>query len=163
MVYRLKQVSRLYKYLFVISILPVLVLMMLVHEIGHILIATLDQVNYTLITSWTYVAVVADERQFSSLASLLLFKGMGFIITFTPALVFWRWLRSQSTRLWVLPTWWIIASPASAHHDFYDIGRAIGSLWLGILMANLVVVTSILLFAYFLKVYQRANVWLFTW
>jgi hypothetical protein len=137
--------------------------MMLVHEIGHIIIAILDQVNYTLITSWTFLAVVVDERQFSSLASLLLFKSMGFIITFTPALALWRWLRSRSTRLWVLPTWWIIASPASAHHDFYDIGLAIGSLWLGIFMANIVVVSSVILFAYFIKVYQRANVWLFTW
>ena len=159
----MEQSSRIYNYLFIISILPVLVLMMLVHEIGHIIIATLDQVNYTLITRWTFLAIVADESQFSSLTSLLLFKGMGFIITFTPALVLWRWLRSRSTRLWVLPTWWIIASPASAHHDFYDIGLAMGSLWLGIFMANLVVVMSIILFAYFIKVYQRANIWLFTW
>jgi hypothetical protein len=159
----MEQSSRIYNYLFIISILPVLVLMMLVHEIGHIIIATLDQVNYTLITRWTFLAIVADEHQFSSLTSLLLFKGTGFIITFTPAFVLWRWLRSRSTRLWVLPTWWIIASPASAHHDFYDIGVAMGSVWLGIFMANLVVVTSIILFVYFIKVYQRANIWLFTW
>lgn len=106
-----------------------------VHEIGHVVVAKVDSAEilsvnlfphfkgFTLVTGSTAV----NEFSFSSIEVLILFKMAGFIITFTPAVLLFVYLRRKCSVWWHVPFIWVMAAPGASHQDLIDIGR----IWLG--------------------------------